>query len=135
MSTVRIYEDEMFPVYGLTDSSTGFAVEATDEQVERWQRVQAEFDTVQEEMAALYRPAKEKAAAEAMRAREEREAERKAERARVRAEQEDRERRRLAATKKAIEAGDVFDAEGNRLGRVRRNTPGTIPSLTLEVEV
>ena len=53
---VYIDEDEMFPVYSITDypSYPRTEIEVDEATVERWQRIIAEFDAVQSEMEATW---------------------------------------------------------------------------------
>ena len=53
-----VSEDELFPVYRLTECGRWdepYGVEITDEQFARYQRVQREWETVQEELERLRR--------------------------------------------------------------------------------
>ena len=112
MTKVRIDEDERWPTYFLRDDY-GYEVEASPEQVERWERVAREYDAAQKEMSALHHQAE------------------KAERERLQAEREERERqereaaeRRKAASDRMV--GTVYDEHGNPVGEVRRGLTGLI---------
>lgn len=50
----RIYKDELWPYYGLTDDLHVEAVEVFGRRVSRWRRVLREFGQVQREMADEY---------------------------------------------------------------------------------
>jgi len=50
----RIYKDELWPYYGLTDDLHVEAVEVCGRRVWHWRRVLREFRQVQREMADVY---------------------------------------------------------------------------------
>lgn len=52
---VTVWRDEMYPAYHLADDeySGGGTVDVDDETLARWRRVEAEWETMQQEMQAL----------------------------------------------------------------------------------
>lgn len=126
---VRIDSDERYPCYS-TRADHGHEVEATPEQVARWEAAKREYNAAQDEMGALYEAAEDAHRAEKARIKAEREAAEKAERKRVEQERRKAAARREAKRAKIREAGVVYDAEGNRLGVVRE---GSFGGLSIEV--
>lgn len=53
---ISISNDEWYPVYSVEcpPSKPGFAFEVDDETVARWQKAEADFDAVQDEIKAAY---------------------------------------------------------------------------------
>lgn len=51
---MKIERDELWPYYFVTEGTYGRPVNVTDEVVERWDRVQREFEQMQNEMDVLY---------------------------------------------------------------------------------
>lgn len=125
MTKVRIDSDEWYPVYSVRpDDHYGFEVDATDEQIARWNAAHDAFNAAQDEMDALYGRAADAAREEQKRAKAEKEAAEKAERERIAAEQraarDERERKRDEMWQRIKESGGhVYDAEGNHIGVVR----------------
>lgn len=124
---VRIDADERHPVYGVREKY-GHEVDATPEQIERWRAAEAAFDAAQEEMEALYDAAGAAAQAERDRIKAEEqavaEAEREAERQRIA-----KRNAKYNAARARLAGAEVFDADGNPVGRVQSGTFG----LTLDV--
>lgn len=53
--TVYIDTEEHYPVYTLEDRAPGVMCDVPDDIVARWKRVQAEYDTMQDEMKTFFR--------------------------------------------------------------------------------
>lgn len=141
MTKVRIDPDEWYPVYSVVDSGRpyGHEVDATDEQIERWNAARMSFQAAQDEMHTLYERAANEARELAARIRAEKEAAEKAERERVAAErrsaQEERERKRDEMWRQIQESGGhVYDAKGNHIGTVRATGIGVSTGVALDPE-
>lgn len=115
MTKVRIDPDEWYPVYSVVDSGRpyGHEVDATDEQIERWNAARMSFQAAQDEMHTLY----ERVAAER------------------RSAQEERERKRDEMWRQIQESGGhVYDANGNHIGTVRATGIGVSTGVALDPE-
>lgn len=139
MTKVRIDSDEWYPVYSLRDDERpyGHEIEATDEQVARWEAASAAFQAAQEEMGALFDVAEDKAREAQARAKAEKEAAEKVERKRAeverRAAAKDRERRQEAMWERIKESGGkVYDANGNPVGTVAPAGMGMSTGVRIE---
>lgn len=124
MSKVRIDANESWPDYSVVNGRFGLEVEASEEQVARWDKAAHDYSVAQQEMGELYEAAAKTEAERVARVKAEREAAEKAERDRVA-----REREREAKAQQAKEAamweriqasgGVVYDADGKRIGKVQ----------------
>ena len=123
MSKVRIDTNERWPDYSVVGERYGLEVEASEEQVARWDKATEQYKAAQDEMGELYDAAAKAEAERVARKKAEREAAEKAERQRLA-----REREREAKAREAKEAamwerieasgGVVYDANGKRIGQV-----------------
>ena len=59
---VEIYCDELYPYFGTVKSATAIRnnCDVPDDVLERWNKVNAEFDAVQKEMESYYNKANDK---------------------------------------------------------------------------
>lgn len=141
MTKVRIDSDEWYPVYSIVDAnrSYGHVVEASDEQLARWNAAAEAFGAAQDEMAELFSAAEEAAREERAREEAEKEAAEKARRQREQAERQaaaaDRERKRNEMWDRIRESGGhVYDADGNRIGSVRPVGGGVSTGVAIDPE-
>lgn len=123
MSKIRIDTNERYPDYSVVGERHGLEVEASEEQVARWDKATHDYDVAQQEMGEMYEAAAKAEAERVARVKAEREATEKAERQRVTQERERGAKARRAkedAMWKRIEAsgGVVYDADGKRIGTV-----------------
>lgn len=126
--TVRIDADEWYPVYSVSDDTYGLEVEATPEQIKRWEQARATFTAALDEMGELYEAARDIAQEQAKREKAEKEAAEKAERQRVA-----EERRKAAGERQKQEAdmrakieesgGILYDADGKPVAAVVASGP------------
>ena len=124
MTTIRIDTNERWPDYSVVGERYGLEVEATEEQVARWDKATHDYEVAQQEMGKLYDAAAEAEAERVARVKAEREATEKAERQRVAGEREREAKARQAkeaAMWERIQAsgGVVYDADGKRIGKVQ----------------
>lgn len=126
---VRIDADERYPTYSIRETY-GHEVEATPEQVERWAKAEAAYNDTQDEMDALWKAAEAVEQAERRRIKAEREeaaeAARKAEANRIA-----KRNAEYAAARKRLADAEVYDADGNPVGRARADSFG----LRLDVDL
>lgn len=124
MSRIRIDTNERWPDYSVVGERYGLEVEATEEQIARWDKAAHDYSVAQQEMGDLYEAAATAEAERVARKKAERAAAEQAERVRIA-----REREREAKARQAKEAamweqiqasgGVVFDADGKRIGKVQ----------------
>ena len=131
MVRIRIDADERYPDYSVR-ANDGCEVDATSEQVDRWKRVLAAYEQVQDEMGQLYEAARAVKRDRFVREEAEREAAEKVERDRLARERQEaavaREAALTAMREQIAASGDVvFDAQGRPIGRV--NEAGGIPTI------
>lgn len=119
---VNIDADERYPTYSIRGDQFGLEVEATDEQVARWNSATEAFNAAQDEMGDLYEAAEQRRREQIEAAKVEQAAREKAEREERRRKAEKESRARRAAVERML--GTVYDASGNPVGEVTEGSMG-----------
>lgn len=126
---IRIDADERYPTFSVREKY-GHEVTATGDQLERWAKAEQAYNEAQREMEALWEEAEAAERAERERIKSEQEAAAKAAR-KAESQRITKVNAKYNAARARLADAEVYDADGNPVGRVRSGSFG----LRLDVEL